>query len=68
MPTSSRVFSIVDTVGGYRRTQEAGCRATIAVVVVPQCVEKVCALSSALLFYQLIYGFLVSFIDTTPKG
>jgi len=58
MPTSSRAFSTVDTLGGYRCTQEAGCRATIADVVVPLCVAKVCALPSALLLSSWSMDFL----------
>ena len=38
MRKSSAAFSIVDSAGGYTGTQEAGCRATLAIVVVPQCV------------------------------
>jgi len=45
----------VDTAGGYTCTQKAGCRATLALVVVPQFVVVVVILSSSSLTTQLAF-------------
>ena len=56
MPISSAVFSIADTTGAGG-AMEAGCRATLALVDVPQYVQLVTVvlLLSSSLTAQLVY-------------